>query len=186
MHDTIEKNGRMYRIAIEYDSDMGAPWEEYDGHGIVSKWTTRDKRAGECLLKIGQSYGMSGNRRFYDYAGTIKKAHAESWGLSDTNRATLAARLKRKPTAREIISEAARLDFEYLKSWCDDKWNWCGVIVTDVTDDESAPMDYYHAVWGFSSEDDEGQEECAHELVRQIEYERAVNNRFTDAMACGV
>lgn len=33
------------RVTIEQDCDHGAPWEECDGHGEVSDWTTRDKRA---------------------------------------------------------------------------------------------------------------------------------------------
>lgn len=30
----------------------------------------------------------------------------------------------------EYAAMAARSDFERLQGWCDDQWNWCGVVVT--------------------------------------------------------
>ena len=35
-----------YTITIESDDMHGNPWEEHDGHGPVSEWTTRDRLPG--------------------------------------------------------------------------------------------------------------------------------------------
>lgn len=181
MNDTIQLNGRTYRIDVEADSDTGAPWEESDGHGIVSDWVTRDKHAGEWLLNSDRH-----SKRFYDFAATMKKAKAEGWGLGADRLATLTAKLGRTPTKGEILAESVRLDYEYLQGWCNDQWHWCGVVVTDITDNPSAPIDYTFALWGIGSEDDEFIEETAQDLAEQAYREYATENRFSLAMACGV
>jgi hypothetical protein len=43
LDDTIEINGLTFRVTVERDEDMGEPWKEHDGHGVVSNWTTRSK-----------------------------------------------------------------------------------------------------------------------------------------------
>lgn len=184
--DTITLNGRTYRIDIEPDQDMGAPWEEHDCHGIVSEWTTRDKGAGERVLSIDQRYGLNGKRRFYDFSATTKKAKAEGWGLNESELTKLANKLNRKPTHNEIIAEAVRLDYECLRGWCNGSWYWCGVIVTDITEDEGAPIDYTHAVWGIDSDSPDYMRQVAKELAEEASRAYAVENRFADAMACGV
>lgn len=88
MNDTIELNGRTYTVETEYDDFMGAPWDEHDGHGIVSDWESRDKHAGEYVLSSDRN-----SKRFYDYAGTMKKAKAEGWGLSASAHAAECRRL---------------------------------------------------------------------------------------------
>ena len=67
--ENITINGREYQVEIVPDEFHGLPWEENDGHGIVSEWTSRDKRAGELVLNSNR-----GSKRFYDYAGTLKIA----------------------------------------------------------------------------------------------------------------
>ena len=47
--ETITVQGRDFAVMVEPDDGMRAPWEEHDGHGIVSEWTSRDKRAA-CEL----------------------------------------------------------------------------------------------------------------------------------------
>lgn len=190
--DIIEKNGHKYRVNIEADQDMGAPWEEHDGHGIVSGWTTRDKGAGEWVLCADR-----GSKRFYDFAGTMKLARKDGWGLNDEAKAGLAARTGKtvaELTEGEITAESVRRDYEYLKGWCNNDWHWCGVIVTDITDDEYAPNDYSNALWGIGNSD-RGiyLEEIAHELIGEHECHHAeqekqtrIENRFQDALNCGI
>jgi len=185
---TIEQNGRVYRVNLEHDSDMGAPWDEHDGHGPVSDWATRDKHPGELVLHSDRS-----SKRFYDFAGAMKIARADGWGVSAENIAAMTAKLGRAPARGEICHAAVMSDFEYLQSWCNDEWNWCGVIVTDITDDESADVDYSHAVWGVQSDDDETITMYVQEFIGEFEREQAeaekvarINSRFSDAMACGV
>jgi hypothetical protein len=181
MQNTIELNSRTYRIDTPDDQDMGAPWNEHDGHGIVSDWVTRDKHAGEWLLSSDRH-----SKRFYDHAATMKKAKAEGWGLGADRLATLTAKLGRTPTKGEITAESVRFDFEYLSGWANDNWHWCGVVVTDITDDKDAPIDYTFALWGIGSEDDDFIEETAQDLAEQAYRAYAVEHRFRDAMACGV
>lgn len=78
MNDTIQANCRTYRITTEHDAQTPAPWENDDGCGIVSDWTTRDKHAGGLVLCADRS-----SKRFYDFAGTVAKAKAEGWGYAD-------------------------------------------------------------------------------------------------------
>jgi len=47
---THEYKGHTIKIETHHDQYLGAPWEEIYGHGIISEWTTRDKRPGEIEL----------------------------------------------------------------------------------------------------------------------------------------
>ena len=72
---TLTRDGRRFLARVERDDSHGAPWEECDGHGPVSEWTTRDKRAGELVLCEGR-----GARRFYDFAAACRIARRDGWG----------------------------------------------------------------------------------------------------------
>lgn len=76
MHDhTFTRGGRALSVSIESDDDSGAPWENEDGHGDVSDWTTRDKLPGEMVLSTDH-----GSKRFYDFAGACQLARRDGWG----------------------------------------------------------------------------------------------------------
>ncbi len=169
---TIELHGRTYTVKIEHDCDMGEPWKEHDGHGIVSEWTTRDKRPGELVLVSDRR-----SKRFYDFAGTLRLARADGWGLADDTLAQLTARLGRTPTRKEITAEAVMIDYEYLRAWCNGEWTWLYVVVTaeDGRTESLGGIDSY-----------EYAEECARELAEQLEHDYRVANRFRDAMECGL
>lgn len=95
-----------YTARIVSDEDMGPPWEEHDGHGPVSEWTTRAKRPGERVLN------QDGNsRRYYDFQEAVKIAKRDGWGPGSP-------------------SAAAERDFEALRAWCNDEWRWVGVVVS--------------------------------------------------------
>lgn len=96
---------------------MGAPWEEHDGHGVVSDWTTRDKAPEERVLAIDRNH-----RRYYDVKATIAKARKEGWGCSHP--------AGHHKTRKEAIACAVDQDFEYCRAWCNDGWEWTAVIVT--------------------------------------------------------
>lgn len=110
-------DGETYRISWDYDPDMGAPWKEHDGHGIVSDWTARDKRPGERVLCRDR-----GSRRYYDVAETMRIARREGWGVSDPA----------GKTAGQVAAEAVELDFAYLRRWCEGDWWWVQVLVEHV------------------------------------------------------
>lgn len=105
--------------------DCEAPWEWSDGHGPVSEWTCRDKKAGERIVAKDRNL-----RRYYDYAEATVIAKRDGWGITDAARAKLIAKLGRAPTKKEIVAASVDSDFEFLRSWCADEWRYIGVEVT--------------------------------------------------------
>ena len=72
-----EFEGFALRVEVERDQEYhSAPWDEYDGNGIISEWTHRDKAPGERVL-VSDRYG--GAKRYYDIEGTMKRALEEGW-----------------------------------------------------------------------------------------------------------
>ena len=118
---TIEINGLTFNVEFDHDGDAGAPWEECDGHGIVSELTTRDKRAGELVLSSDR-----GDMRYYDFAATCKIALRDGWRYGDD----IAGETKRQKAARATLA-----NFEYLRMWCADQWTYSVVTVTLLDDD---------------------------------------------------
>lgn len=163
--DVLRKNGRSFVVGIFPDDDTAPPWERAEGHGGVSDWTTRDKAPGELILNAD---GRS--RRFYDFAGACATARRD-WGLSPENVAALESKLGRKPTRRQIAAEAARLDFEFIRGWCNDSWRYVGVALFELPRDGSriSPEEFADsqpwgrtesaALWGIES--------CAEEYIQE-------------------
>jgi len=121
-------------IVTERDDDTGAPWENCDGHGPVSEWTTRDKAAGERVLCSNH-----GRKRFYDYAAAIKLAKRDGWD----------AQPYKTGTKGEQAVRAVEHDFAFLQGWANDEWEYLGVIVTlfDADGEELAE----ESLWGIES-----------------------------------
>ena len=155
---TFEHAGRQYKAEIHADESMGPPWEEHDGHGIVSDWTTRDKAPGELVLATD---GRS--RRFYDFSGSCARARAEGWDSAPYNTG--------QESKAAQAAKAARADYEYLRAWCADEWSWCGVVVVPLCDccgaaDESRS----ESLWGIDSSDGGAYlQEVARELAEQVQ-----------------
>lgn len=68
--------------------------------------------------------GLRGNtsRRFYDFAEACRIALRDGWNAAPYD--------VQGETPRQRAAKAARADFERLRAWCNDDWQWCGVIVT--------------------------------------------------------
>ena len=141
-------HGIRFRVQFPFDEFTSAPWEDCDGHGIVSEWTTRDKAPGERVLVTDRS-----SRRYYDVRATLAIARRDSWGVA--NPPTGASK-------RQIAALAVEHDYQYLRGWCNDEWHYCGVVVTreDTGEDRS--------IWGI--EDTEGAylAETAYELADEL------------------
>lgn len=106
-------------VTVHYDETMGEPWKEHDGHGPVSDWTARNKRAGERILaRDGRSF------RYYDVEAATKQARAEGWGCGGENGREHTHLTKRTATACAVYS-----DFRRLEAWCNDDWYWIYVQV---------------------------------------------------------
>ena len=166
MRDTIERHGRTYRVTIEHDEHMGAPWEEHDGHGVVSEWTRRDKAPGEVVIASDR-----GSHRFYDVAETLRIAKRDGWGLSDADLAAFEARAGRKATRKMVIAEAVRRDCDRMRQWCADVWGWCGVIV-ELLDEDGDGTGETASLWGIESDAGAYLDEVAADLVDEMESPR--------------
>lgn len=143
------------RVDCEHDSDHGAPWEEDDGHGPVSEWTTRDKRPGERLLHSDRH-----SKRYYDFAAAIKQAKRDGWDAPGWG-----APPYKTGTKGETALRAVKRDFQYLKDWCEDRWEYVVVIVKLLNaDGEEIASD---ALGGVESEGDYWRE-CAAEMANTM------------------
>lgn len=154
-NDSIfEHRGYKFRVQFPHDPDMGPPWEEHDGHGPVSEWTTRDKKPGERVLATDGSH-----HRYYDFAEAVEIARRDGWGPGD-----------RKPgeTAEQATVRAVEEDYEHLRRWCADEWKWCGVVVTLCDSDGNPDENQQEALWGIEDDEAEYLEKVARELADEI------------------
>lgn len=119
--DTFTRDGVLFRVKFRTDDTDTAPWEEHDGHGPVSDWTTRDKAPGELVLAADR-----GSKRFYDFAAAVAMAKRDGWGHGDDVPGE---------TPGQKATRAALADFEYLRGWCCDDWCYIGVIVEALEND---------------------------------------------------
>lgn len=162
--DTFEHAGATYRVTLEHDDSHGAPWEECDGHGVVSGWergycdTPRD-----CWVLVSDR----GGKRFYNWRETLAIAKRDGWGLAPDALAKLAKQLGREPSARDIRKAAVRADFDYLSGWANDQWSYVGVIV-ELMDEDNEPTGESESLWGVESYCSEYIAEVALELAGQI------------------
>lgn len=122
-----------FSVKFEYDRDAGAPWDNADGHGPVTDWVRRDKRPGELVLNSSH-----GDKRYYDFAEACRIALRDRWDAAPYNDGT--------ETKRQQAAKAARADYEYLRGWCANEWEYVGVIVT-LLDDEGEETEVTDSLW---------------------------------------
>ena len=158
-------------VKIEYDTDYGPPWENCDGHGVVSNWEHCGEANGRWEL-CEDHY----SRRYYDWRETLKIAKRDGWGLGDP-------------------MDAVRRDYEYLRAWYNDKWYYVGVVVELYdANDELISED---SCWGYESYCEDYLCSEARSWLRWmlVEYRKQqreerkqerIASRFRDAMECGV
>lgn len=188
--------GWKLKVKFYYDSDMGAPWEEHDGHGTVRSARSNShyvrgtgKAAGEVVIHDSQ-----GTLWYYDFKGAVKTARKDPWGLSEEALQQLKERLAQKlvpgraidpgwltkvgalaetitPTRGQIAVAAVQADMKYLRGWLRDDWHWCGMRVTI----ESCPPGYEpflgnreDSCWGFDSGSDNYLTESAQDMGRGL------------------
>jgi hypothetical protein len=122
-----------FKVEFTDDTGAGAPWGNSDGHGVVSEWTTRPKRAGELLLNQDRN-----SKRYYDFAEACRTALREGWDMA---------------TNKEQAAKAARADYEFLRAWCTDQWRY---VIIDVTllDEEGEPTEVRDALCGVETFND--------------------------------
>lgn len=157
-------DGYTVHVSIHHDENMGEPWKENDGHGIVSEWVSRSKSPGELVLCSDRSRF----KRFYDFSATLELAKRDGWGLNPEAKDKLAATLGRKPTAMEIRVQAVNLDFQYCKGYCNDDWHWLGYTTQIETPQGNSIQG--DSCWGFEGVEG-GLEYMIGEAISQAESE---------------
>lgn len=146
--DTFEREGHTFRVTHPLDDSTDAPWERADGHGPVSKWTRNAKRPGERVLCSDR-----GAQRYYDWQAACKLARRDGWDADPIG-------------APNRIERAVQADFDFLRGWCNDEWQYVGVVV-ELLDAEDEPIDK-NSLWGIESDSYDYLRDTAHELADQL------------------
>lgn len=113
---TLEYQGKDYVVEIMQDDYQPKPWQEFDGHGEVSDWTSRDKTPGELILATHK-----GQKLYYDFQATTKRAKLEGWSVTTSENLTF----------KQRVRAAVLADFEHLQKFCDGRWYFAYLSVTD-------------------------------------------------------
>lgn len=156
--DTFEVDGRKFRLDIEHDDHLGPPWEESDGHGVVSEWTTREKRPGERVLIADRQ-----SKRYYDVEATMKIALKDWVGPEG---------ITKDGTRAQRAAKAVEQDFQRIYGWCNDLWHWVWLKVTLL---DGCNKGEFESLGGVESDCEEYISESAHELARGLLH-RVVTN----------
>lgn len=168
-HD-LEINGLRFVVETEPDPYHGAPWDEDDGHGPVSDWRQAENWRGRLMKSPGERVLCRdrGSARFYDVQAATRKAWAEGWGLSDSDREALGKRLGRTPTKGDEIHEAVERDFQYLRRFAEGDWGYVAVVVT-LLDVDGDKTDESETMGGVESDSDIYiRDDIAPDLAREI------------------
>lgn len=183
-----------FTITLEHDDSHGAPWDEEDGHGDVSDWTSRDKLPGELVLSTDRR-----SKRFYDFAGACKLAIKDGWGFLpgklETRQSpidgTWIATVRSRGTGKSLnfegigkdINQAISAVYAAHRATMSKKEYAAGAAMVDyerlrqwcndqwsyvgiiVTHDDSGETE---SLWGIESDSPEYHEEVAQELADTI------------------
>ena len=180
---TFDYEGKTFHVERLDDPCCEPPWEHSDGHGPVSNWTPRDKKAWEWVLC--EDHGL---KRYYDFAEAMKMAKEEGWDAEPYGVGTKGERALR----------AVKADFEWLRKWCNDDWKYVTlhVILFGEVDEygyaEVEYEDYLGRVeYDYSSNGYwlDAAKEIASEIMYEVkrqELKAKIANRFTEAMECGL
>lgn len=174
--ETIEFEGRKFRVTLEPDDSHGAPWDEECGHVHVEKVSHgygtlngRSKRPEEYIFHRGchNTYSYCVNMPH-----SIKVAITDKWGVDDKTMAQFAVMHGRAPSVREIAVMAVNVNLKYLRDWIVDEWRYVGVCVQLIGPDGKPKGDKYaNALWGVSSSGDYWRE-VAQEIAGNLMHDR--------------
>lgn len=163
--DTFKHDTRTFTVRVDYDTSMGRPWEEHDGHGPVRELRRHSahreiKHAGERVLhRDGADVWL------YDWQEATKIAKRDGWGISWDERRAFALKHWRQPTRKEVVRMAVQSDFDYLRRWLNDQWHW---VYVRVECDDPLHGEYDRSLGGMQSDDYEGITQVAYELADEI------------------
>jgi hypothetical protein len=148
--ELFEYKGRTFHFYTNPDQSMGPPWEQEDGHGVITEWSA-DNEKRESLHVLNDRGGPA---YFYDIEATLEVAKRDGWG----------------PGTPE---EAVQADYERMRGWCWDEWSYVGVIVMLIKYDDDATDGWFDtrhtaSLWGIESDSEDYHTEVAYELADQI------------------
>jgi hypothetical protein len=100
--------------------------------------------------------------------GTAESGPYKATDPDDVNRAISAvyAAYRATMTPRQYAAAAARADYENLRQWCADQWQYIGVIVRRAGDCQCCGKS--ESLWGIESNAGDYIEETAHELADEM------------------
>lgn len=149
-NEVFTHNGNRFRLRIMPDDCQIEPWKEYDGHGPVSDWTRRDKAPGERVLCSDRGF-----KRYYDFQAAIAIAKRDGWDAAPYATGTKG----------ETAARAVEADFKRLRDFCNGYWDYVGLVVCMVDDDDDDIDGTEASLWGIESDCSEFIEETARELA---------------------
>lgn len=142
------------KVRCKFDRDHGLPWKEEEGHGPVSEWVTRDKGPGERVLCEDRR-----SKLYYDFAAAMKMAKRDGWGISEERKAALEKQEGVILTKAGIAALAVEADFDLLRRWCNNDWQYIVLYVT-LHNAAGSQLDI-DTVGGMSNDGDYWKEEAA-------------------------
>lgn len=154
----FEHEGRRFVARVFRDYDMGAPWKEHDGHGPVREVRARtvrsaDKRPGERVLHSnGRTVWL------YDWQAACEMARKDGWNTEPFD-------------APNRVERAVTADFERMRGWLTDAWQWVGVGIARVGEDGTFPDDdasYAPSLWGIESDSPDYHRQVAIDLTGEL------------------
>jgi hypothetical protein len=154
--DAVKVGAYNVRVRVEWDYDTGAPWEEHDGHGPVSEWTTRDKAPGERVLCSDRN-----SKRYYDFAEAVKIAKRDAWDAPPYG-----------GSKGERAVRAVEADFENLRRWCNNDWHWISVGVEVSYRGAVLETNYYDSIEDYTDYWREHAAESASSIIAAHRKER--------------
>jgi hypothetical protein len=137
---TVADVDMTFAVEVHIDHDSGAPWEDCEGHGPVTGWVRRNKRPDELILN-----SANGEYRYYNFKEACAIALRDGWGCDA---------LDGTESKRQKAAIAARADFEYLRSWCNNEWSYVGIEVT-LLDSEGNKTEISDSIWGIEGTEDQ-------------------------------
>lgn len=166
----LELFGLSFTVQLQRDEHHEPPWESSDGHGVVTGWEPDD--AGLDPNRYRVLHQDRHAARYYDWEKSTERATEEQWGLGDEDLQTFLAEFTQY-TAETLpahlrIQRAVQLDYEFLRSWCNDEWEYVGVIV------QLEGTRIERSLWGIESNATQYLADTAAELAGEIVQEAYV------------
>lgn len=140
---TIEHVGQTVLIEYFHDAVTGAPWENAEGHGAVTRVHTYygniKKKPGQVVLHHGERNEYS---YLYDFADTMEIAKSDGWNAEPYN--------PEEDTPGKKALRAVNADMDFLRGWCIGQWSYVGIVCT-LLDSEGEKTDISESCWGFET-----------------------------------